>query len=211
MTRARVCPPGFTLIELLAAIGIIAILAALLFPALRGIQRKSREKAAAATIERLKLALEQYQGDFGDYPPTTLASIGAGATNGVNEGIESLVRCLSTTRERGPYFPFEEKDLGNTDEDRLSRDPCDSSLPARDAFELVDPWGNPYVYFHHRDYRGGPRVERYQLLVQGRVSCKPRPSEKTGQYPAAASFLIWSVGANGENEDGGGDDVASWK
>jgi prepilin-type N-terminal cleavage/methylation domain-containing protein len=200
---------GFTLVELLAAIGIIAILAAMLFPALRAVQRKSREKAARATIDRLKLALEQYQADFGDYPPTTLGALGV-ATNGVNEGIESVVRCVTTTRERGPYFPAEEKELANTDEDTIARDPCASTIGSREAFELVDPWGNPFVYFHHRDYRGGQKIERYAFPVHGRLPCKPRPSEKTGQYPGAASFMVWSVGANGENEDGSGDDITSW-
>ena len=208
--RARERTRGFTLVEMLTVIAIMAVLAGLLFPAIGMVQRRSREKAARATIERLKLALEQYQADFGDYPPTSLAALGV-ATNGVNEGIESLVRCLSTSREHGPYFPFEEKDLSNTDGDSLLRDPCDSTITAKTLFELTDPWGNPFIYFHNRDYRGGARLERYTLQTGERANCKPHPGEKTGQYPAASSFVIWSVGANGQNEDGAGDDVASWQ
>jgi general secretion pathway protein G len=202
---------GFTLVELLVVIGILALLAGLLFPAVTAAQRRSREKAAKAMIERLTLALEQYASDFGDYPPTSLAALGV-ATNGVNEGNESLVRCLSTRKERGPYFPFEEKDLANTDGDKLSgRDPCDSTLGSKELFEVVDPWGNPYIYFHNRDYRGGAKLERYVLQDGTRITCRPHPNQRTGQYPGVTSFVIWSVGADGKNDDGEGDDIASWK
>lgn len=199
---------GFTLIELLVVIGILALLAGLLYGALSPAARRSQEKAARAMIERLRLALEQYASDFGDFPPTTLGALGASG-NGTNEGIESLVRCLTTEQARGPYIEFAERDLANTDNDSLLRDPCLSTIRSKELFELVDPWGNPYVYFHHRDYRGGEKLSRY--LIGGRVqTARPRPSEKTGQYPGVASFVIWSAGPNGENEDGRGDDVSSW-
>jgi prepilin-type N-terminal cleavage/methylation domain-containing protein len=211
MSRARTQGDrGFTLVEILVVVGILALLAALIFPAVSFAQRRSREKAAAARIEQLKLALSAYEADFGDYPPTSLAAPGL-ATNGTNEGIEALVRCLTTRRERGPYATFEDKELANTDEDSLLRDPCDSTIASKELFELVDPWGNPYIYYHNRDYRGGAKLERYILANGERAICKPHPNPKTGQYPAVSSFMIWSVGANGVNEDGEGDDIASWK
>jgi prepilin-type N-terminal cleavage/methylation domain-containing protein len=206
MSRRR----GFTLVEMLAVLAIVAVLAGMIFPAVQLARRRASEKAAKATIERLKLALEQYANDFGDYPPTSLSELGV-KTNGVNEGNESLVRCLSTRRERGPYFVFEEKDLANLDQDRLTSDPTGSTIESKELFEIVDPWGNPYVYFHNRDYRGGSKLERYMLATGERTSCKPHPNARTGQYPAVSSFVIWSVGPDGKNEDGEGDDVASWK
>jgi prepilin-type N-terminal cleavage/methylation domain-containing protein len=202
---------GFTLTELLVVMGIIAILAGLILPAVGAVRRSAASRAAKATIERIRLACQAYQADFGDYPPTSLVAFDV-TTNGVNDGIESLLRCLTTRREHGPYLEFEEPDLANTDGDSLTKaDPVGSALEARTLFELADPWGNPYIYFHNRDYRGGAKLERYIFATGERMTCRPRPSEKTGQFPSMNSFLVWSAGPDGKNEDGQGDDVCSWK
>jgi prepilin-type N-terminal cleavage/methylation domain-containing protein len=212
MTRRRTGAPGFTLMELLVTIGIITIMAGLIFPAVTAARRSAGVKATKATIERIKLACESYYADFGDYPPTSLATLGL-PTNGVNEGIESLVRCLTTRAGHGPYLQFEEKELANTDNDALPQkgDPTKSTIESRELFELVDAWGNPLIYFHNRDYHGGPKLERYITASGERISCRPAPSEKTGQYPALTTFVIWSIGPDGKNENGQGDDVCSWK
>ena len=202
---------GFTLVELLVAIGIIAVLAGLIFPAMGAAKRSASAKATKATIERVKLACEAYFADFGDYPPTSLAALGV-STNGVNDGSEALLRCLTTRLGRGPYLQFEEKELVNTDDDALARgDPCKSTIESRALYELADAWGNPLIYFHNRDYQGGPKLERYMTATGERVTCKPKRSEKTGQFPCPTTFMIWSVGADGVNQDGQGDDVCSWK
>ncbi len=204
---------GFTLMEILVSIAIIAVLAGLLFPAIGAARRNAATKTAKATIERLKLACQGYEADFGDFPPTTIGGAGVG-TNGVNEGIESLVRCLTTKKEHGPYLDFEEKDLVNTDGDALAgKDPAESTIQAKTLFELADPWGNPYVYYHNRDYKdaGGGRLGRYILASGERVECRPRPSGKTERYPDPTKFVVWSIGADGKNENGEGDDVCSWK
>lgn len=201
---------GFTLVELLVVIGILAVLAALLLPVIGVGQQRAMVRTAEVRIELLAAAIEQYAADFGDYPPSSLRDLGV-RTNGVNEGNKALVRCLTTPERNGPYIELDEEDLQSLSGDRLvGEDPTRSILQTPVLLELVDPWGNPYVYFHHRDYRGGDPYERYTIGGEEQ-RCRPEPSEKTGQYPAFGRFLLWSAGPDGVNENGRGDDVTSWR
>lgn len=200
---------GFTLIEVLIAISILTLLAGIAIPMIGRARRNGERRAARAYIARIALAVDQYASDFGDFPGTRLIEIGLQG-NHVNEGIESLVRCLTTNAKGGPYIEPHDDELINSDDDALATVVANSALPSPNNYELADPWGNPYIYFHHRDYLGGAEVETY--LVGGkRIRCLPQPSAKMGTYPQPGRFLIWSIGPDGLNENGAGDDVCSWK
>ncbi len=59
---------GFTLVELLGVIAIIAILSAVVLPAILSAIRKSEESACAQNLRQFGLANLQYVGDNGHYP-----------------------------------------------------------------------------------------------------------------------------------------------
>lgn len=202
---------GFTLVEMLVVIGILIVLAGLAIPATGALRRRSQIKECKAFIDLIAAAVEQYASDFGDFPPTSLSAFGL-RTNRLNEGSKSLVRCLTTTEREGPYFEFPEGRLGTLSGDRLQTrdDPTRSTMQTPTLFEILDPWGNPLIYYHHQDYRGGREIERYTIQDE-QQRCVPQPSEKTGQLPGFGRFLIWSAGPDGVNENGQGDDVCSWK
>ena len=64
--------PAFTLIELLVVVAIVAILAALLLPALRRAKEKGRSALCMSNLRQLGVAQQAYASDFdGNSPPLT--------------------------------------------------------------------------------------------------------------------------------------------
>ena len=59
---------GFTLLELLGALGVMALLAMLLFPVLSQARRQGRRVTCLSNLRQLGQALELYQQDWGQYP-----------------------------------------------------------------------------------------------------------------------------------------------
>lgn len=61
---------GFTLIELLVVIAVIAILAALLLPAIGGVRRKAQQTACLNNLRQISLGVRMYSDDSNDASPS---------------------------------------------------------------------------------------------------------------------------------------------
>lgn len=64
---------GFTLVEMLVVLGIVALMAALLFPAFAHVREKGHQTSCASNMRQLGLALSAYAIDYDEqYPTSTL-------------------------------------------------------------------------------------------------------------------------------------------
>jgi len=61
---------GFTLIELLVVVAIIAILAAILFPAFARAREAARKATCISNVKQLCLAIQMYSQDYDEYMPS---------------------------------------------------------------------------------------------------------------------------------------------
>ena len=71
---------GFTLVELLAVIMIIALLAALVTPAVMRARTSARNAAIKAEIDMLHMAIMNYKNDYGSFPPAVDLNPGTAST-----------------------------------------------------------------------------------------------------------------------------------
>jgi hypothetical protein len=135
--------------------------------------------------------------------------IGGKSPNDVNNGIETLVICLSSQKRGGALFKADDQ-LVNVDGDSASgiNKATNSVLGGDDLREWTDHFGNVIFYMHHKDYtKTKPAMTTYRLSKDGgedvKMSAEQNPATKT--WYAADRFQLRSVGRDGK--PGTGDDV----
>ena len=110
-------PRSFTLIEVLIAIGITAILSAIIFVAVSGAIEKAQTTQATQNAEKLRDATELYFRDMGFYPPDT----NRGADPGFTQSL--------------PYYPDKEDPALYVD----------SHCPSGWQSIVANQWKGPYL------------------------------------------------------------------
>jgi prepilin-type N-terminal cleavage/methylation domain-containing protein len=213
--RAVHADAAFTLIEMLVVLTIISILAGLTMVGIQKARKYGEEKAARTELVGLASRIESFNTAMGDYPPSSLADIKI-ATNGINDGNESLFAFLLSRKGGGPFADDLKEDRWvNADNDELTpkglktvTDEIQWTRGNAKLLEYVDLWRSPFVYIHSRDYN---KKFRYQGEDGSLFEVEAQKNPATGTYFAPTSYQLWSLGTDGVNPNGGGDDIASWK
>jgi prepilin-type N-terminal cleavage/methylation domain-containing protein len=191
---------GFTLIELLVVIVIIAILTSIITIAVNKALVASRGSSTETFLRTVEGACASYKARWGDYPPSTVAELGGGASNDVNNGGEALVAGLSSRKKGGILFQPSEEHYVNSDADSVSKNPNDWFFGDNQLREYADFFGNSIGYLHNRDY-AKPKASVTKIKVHKEApeaAMTPVQSPQTKAFSNPDRFQLLSAGPDGK-------------
>jgi len=137
---------AFTLIELLVVIGIIAILAAILTPAIQSLFKKGERVAAQGDVVKIVNAWKSYYNEYGHWPEQAAENISTG------QAMNSYFVGILTAR----YFENQKDNPKNVKFMEVTAEQLSSTTNI-----FMDPWGTPYRVMFDTNYNG--RIERQSL------------------------------------------------
>ncbi|MFC1582774.1 type II secretion system protein [Planctomycetota bacterium] len=177
---------GFTLIEMLVVMGIIAMLAAMLFPIFTIIRNRVKESNTGILMSNIRMALEQYANDFsGYYPPDTLDASPLMVNGGA---LENSSQCLcyyvesefisDDGRPMKPYLTYEPRRKRFKGDNVYSEVVDYTAPPVRGVISfdyIVDYFGTPILYDERRSEGDLDGLNRQSfILISGGAHDKNR-------------------------------------
>jgi prepilin-type N-terminal cleavage/methylation domain-containing protein len=147
---------GFTLIELLMVIAVILILAGITFSISRGVQNTQARSKAKAELATISLAIEQFKSRYGDYP---WHQGGGGNSTDNNKMLLYALTGRMVLADPSPADNTTEiAAIEITDQAQIDKNPkfldeskFSTTQTGQFSTNLLDPWGNPYIYWYKWD------------------------------------------------------------
>ena len=206
MVRTGLVKKAFTLIELMVVVGIIAILAAILLPALNAASKKADITRAKAEVKGLHAAWMAYFNEYGCWPIANYIFLDQSQPSSIRQNAgersmpsESTGVVMVVSVMTNIMYP-------NSGVARMNQSfACTNYNPKRVTFfsykassvnaagDMVDPWGCSYKV----------------MFDINRDGCVARPA--LGSLPATNvndSVIVWSTGPDCKESV---DDINSWQ
>lgn len=169
---------AFTLIEILVVIAIIAILAAILFPAFARARENARRTSCASNLKQIGLGLLQYVGDYDDMMP--------GSAYG---GVAAKSNNSSAYKWMDAIFPYvKSTQLFVCSSDSGAKYVYNRDIPATEESQDYGSYGQNGAYRIAGDAQTPPRSAAYLVSLASLVS----PSE-----------TVWATDTNNREEANG--------
>jgi len=186
---------AFTLLELLTVIGIIAILAGILFPAAKGIMDNVKERRAENTALHLKNAINAYATEYRRLPlPASKLQTRDAKVHSDHE----LMNILCASPNRGENLnPRNLVFLQERTARPMGGGKYHSGLRYESGGDiaLYDPWGEPFRVVFDSDANGRVRPPGWEDRNVGEA--------------ILASVIIWSAGRDTRDETAS-DNIRTW-